>query len=428
MADLQAHRALPSDPPWLKLAFADHGLKEASGSANNPKVVAYYRDAGHPGIKQDSVPWCAAFVGAMLKRADLKSTGSLLARSYLKYGKATSRPKRGDIMVFPGKASWQGHVNFYLYAKGGRVYGLGGNQSNAVTVASYPQKSVLGYRTVKGGEMSVANKAADNFKQKAPPHMVLLMQDFGFDADDAAAIMGNFGYESAGLTVLEMAGVSGWPHWTGARRAAFEAYCERNKLDPNSDKANYGWVWNELKGPESGAVVKIKAAIGLRAKVEAFEQAYERAKVDNYDERYGWAVRALDAWQEAGSPMPQSAPASAPGPVEGPAGSGAVVGAAIVAAGWTWEWAVVGALATVAVYLLIRYREALFVFLQRMKNRHAARKAEAALEAEAKVSEAPDLKAVVVPLLKALETRFDPTGSTTLLTKAEVETLKVASR
>jgi hypothetical protein len=35
-------------------------VTEALGTANNPAVQAYYRDAGHPEVTHDSVPWCAA--------------------------------------------------------------------------------------------------------------------------------------------------------------------------------------------------------------------------------------------------------------------------------------------------------------------------------------------------------------------------------
>ena len=51
-----------------ELAKSEVGTMEwAEGS--NPKVVAYYRDAGFPEVKDDAVAWCAAFVGAMIKRA-----------------------------------------------------------------------------------------------------------------------------------------------------------------------------------------------------------------------------------------------------------------------------------------------------------------------------------------------------------------------
>jgi uncharacterized protein (TIGR02594 family) len=134
-------------PPWYELALAERGVKEAPGGANNPAVQAYYKDSGHAEIKHDSVPWCAAFVGAMLKRAGLKPSGSLLARSYLAWGKKLAQPKRGAIVVLSrGSSSWQGHVAFFEREEKGRIFCLGGNQSDRVSLASYPKSRLLGYR------------------------------------------------------------------------------------------------------------------------------------------------------------------------------------------------------------------------------------------------------------------------------------------
>lgn len=132
---------------WLDIARANLGLREAPGKANNPKVVAFYAEAGHPEIKSDETAWCAAFVGACLKRADYPNTGDLTARSYLKYGKALDEPQEGCIVVLKrGHSTWQGHVGFCVGWTSRTVKILGGNQSDAVTIASFPMSQVLGYR------------------------------------------------------------------------------------------------------------------------------------------------------------------------------------------------------------------------------------------------------------------------------------------
>jgi uncharacterized protein (TIGR02594 family) len=136
-----------SDPPWLRLALAEVGTREAPGPANNARVMAYYRDAGHAWVAGDDVAWCAAFVGAMLARAGEKHTGSLAARSYLKFWKPTKDPKRGDIVVFSRGNSWQGHVAFYLRSNRSYIEVVGGNQADAVTIATYPRAKVLSFRT-----------------------------------------------------------------------------------------------------------------------------------------------------------------------------------------------------------------------------------------------------------------------------------------
>lgn len=139
---------MSEEPAWLALARAERGVKEKPGEGDNPVVGAYYRDAGHPEVRHDSVPWCAAFVGAMLKRAGIEPSGSLAARSYLKWGRPAESPKPGAIAVFArGNSSWQGHVAFVLRDLGdGRLQVIGGNQSDRVSIAAYPKTRLLGLR------------------------------------------------------------------------------------------------------------------------------------------------------------------------------------------------------------------------------------------------------------------------------------------
>lgn len=133
-----------------ELAKAEIGTWEWA-EGHNPKVLAYFRDAGSPDIRNDEVAWCAAFVGAMLKRAGLKPTGSLLARSYLTFGEPVTleQAREGDIVVLKrGKSSWQGHVGFYVKHTSTTVTLLGGNQANQVNRRAYPLSQVLGVRRI----------------------------------------------------------------------------------------------------------------------------------------------------------------------------------------------------------------------------------------------------------------------------------------
>jgi uncharacterized protein (TIGR02594 family) len=134
--------------PWFNLARKDVGIREIPGSKDNPKVLQYYKDAGHPEIVDDEVSWCAAFVGAMLHRCGYKNTQSLLARSYLKYGLTLQAPSKGCIVVFKrGSSTWQGHVTFFSHwARKDVLACLGGNQADGVNVSYYHVSNVLGYR------------------------------------------------------------------------------------------------------------------------------------------------------------------------------------------------------------------------------------------------------------------------------------------
>lgn len=131
-----------------ELAKAEVGTVEWA-KGNNPKVVAYFKDSGNPGVTDDETAWCAAFVGAMLKRAGIKGTGKLNARSYLDWGTPVDRKNAqpGDVVVFKrGNSSWQGHVAFFVKDRGALIDVLGGNQSDAVNVKGYQAAALLGIR------------------------------------------------------------------------------------------------------------------------------------------------------------------------------------------------------------------------------------------------------------------------------------------
>ncbi|MDE5461333.1 TIGR02594 family protein [Bradyrhizobium sp. CSS354] len=135
--------------PWFSVAMHFKGLTEVHGSVDNPKIVEMFRISGHPEVKDDETPWCAAFVGVCLRLSGYRSSGSLGARSYQNFGEdLKNAPQRGCIVVFTRgspKAS-TGHVAFYDHDDGDHVIVLGGNQGDAVTMASFPKSRVLTYR------------------------------------------------------------------------------------------------------------------------------------------------------------------------------------------------------------------------------------------------------------------------------------------
>lgn len=142
------------------------------------------------------------------------------------------------------------------------------------------------------------------FEQKAPGIMLKLRQDFDLSVEEAAAILGNLGHECGGFklmqeqkpTVAGSRGGYGWAQWTGPRRLGFEEYCRRNGLNPASDKANYAWLFIELKGSERLAISAVKRPGSLYEKVLRFEAMYERAGVKHYASRLQYAQRAMAAY------------------------------------------------------------------------------------------------------------------------------------
>ena len=125
------------------------GLSEGPGPADNPAIMDMYASVGHDWVEHDTVAWCAAFVGHCLERAGIRSTRKLTARSYLNWGIPVeiADAQQGDICVIPrGRSSWQGHVFFIDRIEGAWVWGLGGNQNDAVSIKRYPVSKLLGVR------------------------------------------------------------------------------------------------------------------------------------------------------------------------------------------------------------------------------------------------------------------------------------------
>jgi uncharacterized protein (TIGR02594 family) len=143
----------PGDPAWLQEAFSVLGLSEIAGGRHEKRILAMYRSAGHE-IAADEVPWCAAFVNWCLSQAGIDGTGSLMARSFTKYGKGLHRTDpipRGAIAIWPRGKPPSGHVNLVLYDDGTYVHCIGGNQSKegtngAVTIARYAKGQAVAYR------------------------------------------------------------------------------------------------------------------------------------------------------------------------------------------------------------------------------------------------------------------------------------------
>ncbi|MCV0395493.1 MAG: TIGR02594 family protein [Rhizobiaceae bacterium] len=145
-------KAVAGSLPWIVEAERLKGTREAAGAANNPVIMKWADDLDQ-WYSGDDVPWCGLYVahcmavGAPLDPQDFNRLG---AREWLKYGRAVD-PQKGAILVFwrGSKAGWQGHVGFYVGEDAGAYHVLGGNQSNAVTVARIARNRLLGARWPK---------------------------------------------------------------------------------------------------------------------------------------------------------------------------------------------------------------------------------------------------------------------------------------
>lgn len=134
-----------TDPQWLEIARPLVGLHEIKGVEHSPEILDMWRAIKRSGIQDDETPWCAAFVGACLERAGIRSSRFESAASYLKWGVRLDGPAHGCIVVFSREGG--GHVGFVIgLDRAGKLLVLGGNQGDQVSIKSFPVDRVSGYR------------------------------------------------------------------------------------------------------------------------------------------------------------------------------------------------------------------------------------------------------------------------------------------
>lgn len=129
------------------------GTKEVSGKAANPAILAMLNlDAKWP--TDDEVPWCSAFTNYIAWLLRLPRSKSLLARSWLDVGTPVDphyATQGFDVVILtrPGNPE-SGHVGFFSAYSAGpepdRIYLLGGNQSDSVSVVAFDFNRILGIR------------------------------------------------------------------------------------------------------------------------------------------------------------------------------------------------------------------------------------------------------------------------------------------
>jgi len=142
-----------------------------------------------------------------------------------------------------------------------------------------------------------------SWEQLAPQTVQRLSNDLSISPQVAAGIVGQLGYESAGLqSINEMQpvvpgsrGGFGWAQWTGPRRKQFESWAQQNNMDVADPEANYQFLVHELtQTPEKKVLSKLQ---GIEDPVEAgkvFTDSYLRPGVPAYDKRASWVEKTLN--------------------------------------------------------------------------------------------------------------------------------------
>jgi len=255
-------------PAWLDHAWQEAGVRELPGPASNSRILQFFRDVGHPEVVSDEVAWCAAFVGACLERAGLRSTRSLLARSYLDWGVPLAKAKVGAIAVLSrGSDPGQGHVGFVVGAAKDQLFLLGGNQKDAVTVQSFPVGQLLGLRWPSTAEGAGQN---DDLFEAALAHVLEMEGGWTNDPYDPG------GPTNLGITLSVFAAWKGLTLTDGNRQELIE---ELKRLDAAAVRPIYReryWLPSRAGDlPPALAVMHFDAAVnhGVGAAARMLQQA-----------------------------------------------------------------------------------------------------------------------------------------------------------
>lgn len=146
----------PVAPLMVRLAIDELGRVETPGGGNTSAILAWadevakgcptpYATWAADWYNADSIPWCGLFMAVIAVRAAQGKPGRMPPEKYLsalewsKFGDQVPKASAavGDVMVM--SRSGGGHVtlNVGMEVGGKRFFGLGGNQSDAVTIAPF---------------------------------------------------------------------------------------------------------------------------------------------------------------------------------------------------------------------------------------------------------------------------------------------------
>ncbi len=130
-------------PPWLSNAEKEMGVKEISGPEAEEKIVGYH---SYTSLKatSDEVPWCAAFVCAMLERAGIPSPRSARAYDFVHWGVLQKKPTNGCVIILKIGSGY--HVGFYVGETPTTYAVLGGNQHDCVSIVEFKKDHLMGFR------------------------------------------------------------------------------------------------------------------------------------------------------------------------------------------------------------------------------------------------------------------------------------------
>lgn len=147
----------------LRVASDKLGVQEIPGPNDNPEIVNFAKESGFDWVDDDETAWCSFFMNWVAHKTGYKRSKSGLARSWLNVGRVVTSPEPGDVVVYwrESRTSYKGHVGIFLgfSQDSSRIYTLGGNQGNSVSISAYPSDQLLGFRRLlKDEAVTLPNK------------------------------------------------------------------------------------------------------------------------------------------------------------------------------------------------------------------------------------------------------------------------------
>lgn len=121
-------------PKWMRFAIGELGVSELYGKRHNPRITHYHSFTGLA-AQEDETAWCASFINCcLIEGAGIAGNNNASAAKFEKYGKDCPVTKYGSILTVPTNTGSLRHVFFNAGSYKDLILGLGGNQSNRVSI------------------------------------------------------------------------------------------------------------------------------------------------------------------------------------------------------------------------------------------------------------------------------------------------------
>lgn len=134
-------------PPWMAEMYRRLGLNEVRDNKTLSEWLRTGKFLGNPA----KLPWCGDAIETCIYKTlpnEPAPSNPFFAQSWAKFGIDAGGPIVGSIGVIRWSPS-SGHVGIVAGIDGNRVIMIGGNQSNAITISSFPLDKFIAFRWPK---------------------------------------------------------------------------------------------------------------------------------------------------------------------------------------------------------------------------------------------------------------------------------------